>query len=119
MIAAHTVLMGGGPYSQQLWKNASYHVVSTAQGDSDIPLVCLVTESFHSELNQAKLPMLGLFANNRLAFAIDRDQSSQEPSLAQMTQKALELLRNDKGFVLVVEGSQKLFSKFCSFTNNA
>ncbi|KHE68588.1 alkaline phosphatase [Halobacillus sp. BBL2006] len=49
--------------------------------------------------------LLGLFAPKGMAKAIDRDKES--PSLNQMTETALEKLKDDKdGFFLMVEGSQ-------------
>jgi len=50
----------------------------------------------------------GLFATNHMKANIDRLQfSPEQPSLAEMTAKALELLSQDKdGFFLMVEGSQ-------------
>lgn len=46
-----------------------------------------------------------LFNNDNMLYEIDRDDS--EPSLTEMTTKALELLsRNPKGFFLMVEGSK-------------
>jgi len=51
-----------------------------------------------------KLPLLGTFSNGHMAFEIDRDGGSQ-PSLAEMTKRALDLLsQSKKGFVLVVAG---------------
>ncbi|MBI4635191.1 MAG: alkaline phosphatase [Candidatus Rokubacteria bacterium] len=48
--------------------------------------------------------LLGLFASSYMSFEIDRDPA-KEPSLAEMTTQALELLqRNSKGFFLMVEG---------------
>lgn len=48
----------------------------------------------------------GLFAPADLAYDFDRDPS-KEPSLAEMTGKAIELLAKDKdGFFLMVEGSK-------------
>lgn len=48
----------------------------------------------------------GMFADKAMAYDIDRDPV-KEPSLAEMTDKALEVLsKNDKGFVLMVEGSE-------------
>lgn len=48
----------------------------------------------------------GLFAPAALAYEMDRD-SSKEPSLADMTSKAIEVLsRNEEGFFLMVEGSK-------------
>lgn len=48
---------------------------------------------------------LGLFAAEAMAYELDRDQA-QEPSLAQMTRKALELLDGSEGFFLMVEGGK-------------
>ena len=51
------------------------------------------------------LPLLGLFSPIDLEFEMDRDPASQ-PSLAQMTAKAIELLSanaGDRGFFLMVE----------------
>ncbi|MBI4608192.1 MAG: alkaline phosphatase [Candidatus Rokubacteria bacterium] len=48
--------------------------------------------------------LLGLFSPSYMAFEIDRDPA-KEPSLAEMTGKALEVLaKNPKGFFLMVEG---------------
>ncbi len=50
--------------------------------------------------------LFGLFAPGSLNYSIDRDPAV-EPSLAEMTSKALDVLsKNDKGFFLMVEGSQ-------------
>ena len=48
----------------------------------------------------------GLFGNKTMAFDIDRDPA-KEPSLAEMTDKAIGILsKNHNGFFLMVEGSQ-------------
>jgi alkaline phosphatase len=53
-----------------------------------------------------RLPVLGLFAADHLPYEIDRD-TTQIPSLAEMTRVAIELLRNNpNGFFLMVEGSR-------------
>lgn len=59
------------------------------------------------ELLQVKADKLwGLFADDAMAHDFDRDPA-KEPSLAQMTQKAIEILSKDPdGFFLFVEGSQ-------------
>jgi len=50
--------------------------------------------------------ILGLFNNGNMLFEIDR-KGSQEPSLAEMTAKALEVLsRNKDGFFLMVEAGR-------------
>ena len=51
-----------------------------------------------------------IFAESDMSYDIDRDPS-KEPSLEEMTAKAIELLSRDKdGFVLMVEGSQVDFA---------
>ncbi|MGW8442149.1 alkaline phosphatase [Paenibacillus sp. S33] len=48
----------------------------------------------------------GSFSPEALAYNLDRD-ASKEPSLAEMTSKAIDVLsKNDKGFFLMVEGSK-------------
>lgn len=52
------------------------------------------------------VPIIALFAMDHMAYEIDRD-ASLEPSLAEMTEKAIELLgRNTEGFFLMVEGAR-------------
>lgn len=69
------------------------------------------TKGYHviesrSELGDVHTPVLGLFASGHMAFEIDRD-STDQPSLVEMTQKAIELLEDDPdGFFLMVEGSR-------------
>lgn len=59
------------------------------------------------ELKNAKTDKLwGLFADTALAYDLDRDPA-KEPSLAEMTEKAIDTLAKDKdGFFLMVEGSK-------------
>ena len=53
-----------------------------------------------------RLPLLGLFGSDQIALEMDRDSLS-EPSLAQMTAKALELLGPaPRGFFLMIEGGR-------------
>ena len=53
-----------------------------------------------------KTPVWALFAGEDMAFDLDRDTLA-EPSLCEMTEKALSLLSKDKnGFFLMVEGSK-------------
>lgn len=57
-------------------------------------------------LNTNATKLWGLFSDKSLAYDLDRDPAV-EPSLAEMTQKALDILsKNDKGFFLMVEGSE-------------
>ena len=56
--------------------------------------------------NYAGKKMWALFGNTDMSFDIDRDPA-KEPSLAEMTHKAIETLsKNENGFVLMVEGSK-------------
>lgn len=50
----------------------------------------------------------GMFASSHIEADVDRDEfAPDQPSLAEMTQKAIDILSQDKnGFFLVVEGSQ-------------
>ncbi len=54
--------------------------------------------------------LLGLFSMSHMAFEVDReniDKYKNQPSLAEMTEKALEILsKNPKGFFLMVEGGR-------------
>lgn len=53
-----------------------------------------------------KTPVLGLFNNGHLEYEIDRDPE-EEPSIAELTRKAIDLLAEDPdGFFLMVEGSR-------------
>lgn len=55
-----------------------------------------------------QLPVLGLFAQNHMAYEVDRERDfPDEPSLAEMTRKALELLsQGEQGFFMMVEGGR-------------
>jgi alkaline phosphatase len=59
------------------------------------------------ELKAAKGPkILGLFNMGNMAYEIDRAQTI-EPSLVEMTEKALQVLsRNPRGFLLMIEGGR-------------
>jgi len=54
--------------------------------------------------------LLGLFSQSEMAYELDRvkpDLAYDQPSLAEMTEKALGVLsKNDKGFFLMVEGGR-------------
>ncbi|MDY6984923.1 MAG: alkaline phosphatase [Candidatus Thermoplasmatota archaeon] len=50
-------------------------------------------------------PLLGLFTMSHMSYELDREE--EEPSVAEMTEKAIELLsRNEEGFFLMVEGGR-------------
>ena len=53
-----------------------------------------------------RTPVLGLFTPSHMAYELDRDPA-EEPSLAEMTAKAIDLLADDPdGFFLMVEASR-------------
>lgn len=57
-------------------------------------------------LNADALPLIGLFTRSHMAYEIDRDRDA-EPSLAEMTTKALELLSADgKPFFIMIEAGR-------------
>lgn len=84
---------GGNDSPLQYAQKTGYHVVTTREQLASV----------------VSLPVLGLFAPEALAYDIDRAAFPSEPSLADMTVKALELLQaadtDGRGFVLFVEGS--------------
>jgi alkaline phosphatase len=57
------------------------------------------------ELAAAQGRVLGLFSTSHLAYEVDRPGTGQ-PSLAEMTEKALALLDNPRGFFVMVEGGR-------------
>ncbi|WPR76743.1 alkaline phosphatase [Algoriphagus sp. NG3] len=66
-----------------------------------------------ADLNSAKLdkPVLGVFQNDALPYSLDRENNKElkesTPSLAEMTEKAIEKMKNHpKGFVLQVEAGK-------------
>lgn len=90
------VILGGGKkyFSDDLLNQAKqdgYEIVSDAQ-------------SLNNVKNADKL--IGLFAEDSLAPELDRE-TTNEPSLKEMTAAAIDVLSKDKdGFFLMVEGSQ-------------
>lgn len=57
-------------------------------------------------LNSKADKIWGMFDPSSMAYDMDRDPE-KEPALAQMTEKAIEVLsKNEKGFFLMVEGSE-------------
>jgi alkaline phosphatase len=60
-------------------------------------------------------PVWGLFSQSHLTPQMDKARDSTQPSLADMTAKAIEILsRNPKGFFLMVEGSQVDWGAHCN-----
>jgi alkaline phosphatase len=71
-------------------RDSGYQVIGTA-------------EEFAGNL---RLPVVGLFAKDGMHYEIDRP-TTREPSLEEMTRKALQLLSQRKeGFFLMIEGSE-------------
>lgn len=102
------VVFGGG----------KQHLLPTNQGgkrkDGENLLQVLRERGYQFAETQAEMAALtsgnawGLFASDHMAADIDRAEfAPKEPSLADMTAKAIELLSEDpEGFFLMVEGSQ-------------
>ncbi|KAK7500573.1 hypothetical protein BaRGS_00008148, partial [Batillaria attramentaria] len=63
--------------------------------------------------------ILGLFSESHMEYELLRDKS-QEPSISEMTAKAIEVLRkNDKGFFLLVEGGRIDHGHHATMAKNA
>ena len=69
---------------------------------------CTFVDNRADMLALSSTPAWGLFSDSHLDADIDRDDlHPTQPGLADMTRKAIELLaRNERGFFLMVEGSQ-------------
>ena len=93
----HDVVFGGG----------IKHVTPTMRSifeDNGTTLIEGDVDAFNAYDGQGKV--WSLFAPVNMAYDLDRDPA-KEPSLAEMTAKALRILsNNDKGFFLMVEGSR-------------
>lgn len=62
-------------------------------------------EAFKSNNSNAKV--LGLFADSHLQYKLLAKEGDHQPTLMEMTSKAIEILRNNEnGFVLLVEGGR-------------
>lgn len=91
------VMLGGG---------ARYF--TTEEGGSDRAFIgdAAFADDRASLLGLQETPVIGLFSESHMAYEVDRDPD-HEPSLTEMTEKALELLEDDEdGFFLMVEGSR-------------
>lgn len=102
------VMMGGGANYFIPEKRADQRDLFEAYRQTGFDLV-----RNSKELQQTKgdKPIMGIFADEGLPYAIDRinDPNLKEtvPSLAEMTKKAIDLLKNNpNGFVMQVEGGK-------------
>ncbi|MBZ4663408.1 MAG: putative secreted protein [Caloramator sp.] len=90
------VVLGGGKKYSEVYKDEliakGYDYVTTKQ------------EMLQATSNK----IWGMFADVDMAYDIDREKTrAEEPTLAEMTKKAIEVLSKDKdGFFLMVEGSK-------------
>ena len=94
------VVFGGG--SQYL----NYNGRDVIQAIKDMDYLYITTNKEMDAVKSGKV--WGMFAPDAMAYDFDRvELAPDQPSLAEMTIKAIELLsRNDKGFFLMVEGSK-------------
>ncbi|HBR33954.1 MAG TPA: alkaline phosphatase, partial [Firmicutes bacterium] len=95
------VVFGGG--------TKFFNVAGRSDGND---LLAVIKENYQFVSNKAEMDgvktgkVWGMFADSALAFDFDRD-TQKEPSLAEMTQKAIEILSQDEdGFFLMVESSK-------------
>lgn len=107
------VLMGGG-----LRNYLTPDVNPSSRRTDGVNLVKLMQNAGYTYVNSASqlagldatraARLLGLFAQSEMAYELDRvKQQLDQPSLAQMTTKALDVLsRNSNGFFLMVEGGR-------------
>eukprot|EP01120_Amphizonella_sp_Union-15-10_P005830 TRINITY_DN1786_c0_g1_i1.p1 TRINITY_DN1786_c0_g1~~TRINITY_DN1786_c0_g1_i1.p1 ORF type:complete len:333 (+),score=66.60 TRINITY_DN1786_c0_g1_i1:603-1601(+) len=93
------VQFGGG---RNVFKSDNERLLNLAKSKGIKVLTDLASLRENSDI-----PVLGLFADDHMAFEIDRVHEDQ-PSLAEMTRKAIELLDKDHkhGFILIIEGSR-------------
>lgn len=107
MVTGVDVLLGGGKSKFRSTKPDPCGISGDwiAQAKQKGYKVAFTRQKLLSLSNPPKL--LGLFADYGLTPRIDREGNSTEPTLAGMTQKALDILElNSNGFFLLVEGSQ-------------
>lgn len=99
------IMMGGG--AKYFIKRADQRQLDIEFRNSGFQFIQTKTEL--SKLNTSQ-PIIGVFDDNGLPYELDRlhDQDLRDriPSLAEMTKKAIDLLKNDEGFVLQVEGGK-------------
>lgn len=102
------VMMGGG---------AKYFEATRRKDKKDMPTLFkdnkFAVVRTKSEMNQTNgsQPILGLFAEDGMPFSVDYNSSSEiqekTPTLAEMTQKAIDVMKDNKeGFALQVEAGK-------------
>lgn len=102
------VMMGGGGDFFSAEKRADKVDLYEAYRQNGFDLVRSKKEMMNVNGNK---PIMGVFADDGLPYAVDRanneELKSQVPSLADMTKKAIEILsKNKNGFVMQVEGGK-------------
>ena len=98
------VMMGGGSkYLVEPYRKDSENIIDVIKSKN---YSYVTTKDQMNAVKKGKL--WGMFADDAMAYDMDRKEIAKtEPSLAEMTAKAIELLsQNDKGFFLMVEGSK-------------
>ncbi|HOV15166.1 MAG TPA: alkaline phosphatase, partial [Spirochaetota bacterium] len=96
------VIMGGGSNYFKSSKRGDGEDLIKVMKDQGYDYVTTKDELLNSKANK----LLGLFADGPMCYDFDR-VSTKEPSLSEMTSKAIEVLnRNKNGFFLMVEGSE-------------
>ncbi|HDR6313068.1 TPA: alkaline phosphatase [Bacillus cereus] len=98
------VVLGGGKAALlPIKRNDSEDLVKVIQ-DKGYDFV----ETKNALLNSKSKKIWGSFSHNALAFDMDREATNlEQPTLSQMTEKAIQTLSKDKdGFFLFVEGSK-------------
>lgn len=106
IFAGFDVMFGGGkkhflPKSLDGSRNDGVNLLKLAQSYG-----VTVIDSYKDLKSIDASPVIGLFSKSKMDYEIDR-KTSEQPSLKEMTAKALELLsKNKNGFVLMIEGSR-------------
>ncbi len=111
------VFGGGGRYllpQGGTFKTSGNKEWSGARDDTEDLIKLLRSRGYSFVDNKDDMSLLkngrawGIFNEGHLVPEIDRDElAPEQPSLARMTEKAIEILsQNEKGFFLMVEGSQ-------------
>ncbi len=81
---------------------------------TDAPYVYAAEKGYHIISNRTDFlalksgcgKILTRFTNGPLSYALDRKTPDAEPSLAELTQKAIDVLSGDAGFFMMIEGGR-------------